>query len=277
MYEQLFIKGKNTGEAAQRLEELIRVLRSPQGCPWDREQTHESLRRCMIEEAYEAVDAIEQEDMSHLEEELGDVMLQVVMHAEIASERGDFDLTSVMNRVSDKMIHRHPHVFNDFDGKKSKNRAETIDNVLEKWENIKQKEHKEKTTTQSMNEIPKNLPALIRSEKVQKKAARVGFDWDDVECAFQKIGEETQEVLEAYRRGAKKEILEEIGDLLFAVVNVARFLEVDPEEALNCTSDKFIRRFGYIEQRAGEAGTRPEDMTLKEMDKLWDEAKLTEE
>jgi len=277
MYEELFIRGRNTAEAAERLKELIRVLRSEQGCPWDREQTHESLRRCMIEEAYETVDAVDQKDMDHLEEELGDVMLQVVLHAQIASERGDFDLTSVMNRVADKMIHRHPHVFHVPEGKKSGNQTETIDNVLEKWENIKRKEHEEKTTTQSMEKIPRSLPALIRSEKVQKKAAGVGFDWDDVEGAFQKISEETKEVLEAYREGTKEDVMEEIGDLLFAVVNAARFLKVDPEEALNCTSDKFIRRFGYIERQANAAGTRPENMTLEEMDKLWNEAKLSEE
>lgn len=277
MYETLYKRGETTAAAAERLEELIRVLRSEQGCPWDREQTHESLKRCMIEEAYEAIDAVDQKDMDHLEEELGDVMLQVVMHAQIASERGDFDLASVMNRVADKMIHRHPHVFNVSTGKKSGNEAETIDNVLEKWENTKRKEHEEKTTTQSMRGIPKSLPALIRSEKVQKKAARVGFDWDDVEDAFDKVGEETRELLEAYRRGEQGHVAEELGDLLFAVVNVARFLNVDPEDALNCTSDKFIRRFSYIEQKAEELGTRPENMTLEEMDKLWDEAKSMEE
>lgn len=276
MYEELLIKGKNTAEASERLKRLICVLRSENGCPWDREQTHESLRRCLIEEAYETVDAVNQKDMDHLEEELGDVMLQVVMHSEIASERGDFDLTSVMNRVADKMIRRHPHVFCISDGKKSENQIETIDNVLEKWENIKRKEHEEKTTTQSMNQIPRSLPALIRSEKIQKKAAGVGFDWDGVEDAFHKVSEEAEEVWEAYRRGTKQEIMEELGDLLFAVVNVARFLKVDPEEALNLTSDKFIRRFGYIEQRANEAGTDPQNMTLKEMDRLWNEAKLSE-
>ena len=230
----------------------------------------------MIEEAYEAVDAIDRQNLDNLEEELGDVVLQVAMHSAIGEERGDFDFASVMNRVTDKMIHRHPHVFKAEDVKKSENTVFTVDNVLEKWENTKRKEHGENTTTQSMRKIPKNFPALIRAEKVQKKAAKVGFDWDDVEGAFQKIGEEAGELLEAYRNGDQVNMQEEIGDLLFAVVNAARFLKVDPEESLNHTSDKFIRRFGYVEDQAIKAGTRPEEMTLEAMDKLWDEAKKLE-
>jgi len=276
MYDELYKRGETTGEAAERLKKLITVLRSENGCPWDREQTHESLRRDMIEEAYEAVDAIDRANLDNLEEELGDVMLQVVLHSEIAEECGDFDFASVMNRVTDKMIHRHPHVFNVSEGKKSENDVFTVDNVLEKWENTKRKEHREATTTESMQKIPRNFPALIRAEKVQKKAARVGFDWDDVEGAFQKIGEEAGELLEAYRNGDQVNMKEEIGDLLFAVVNAARFLKVDPEEALNFTSDKFIRRFGYVEEQAIKAGTRPEEMTLEEMDKLWNDAKRME-
>lgn len=276
MYDELYKRGETTGEAAERLKKLITVLRSENGCPWDREQTHESLRRDMIEEAYEAVDAIDRANLDNLEEELGDVMLQVVLHSEIAEECGDFDFASVMNRVTDKMIHRHPHVFNVSEGKKSENDVFTVDNVLEKWENTKRKEHREATTTESMQKIPRNFPALIRAEKAQKKAARVGFDWDDVEGAFQKIGEEAGELLEAYRNGDQVNMKEEIGDLLFAVVNAARFLKVDPEEALNFTSDKFIRRFGYVEEQAIKAGTRPEEMTLEEMDKLWNDAKRME-
>lgn len=273
MFEELYKKGETAGEAAERLMELIRALRSENGCPWDRVQTHESLRRDMIEEAYEAVDAVDRGNLVDLEEELGDVILQVALHSGIAEELGEFSFTSVMNRVTDKMISRHPHVFNVSEEKNDSNAVFSVDNVLEKWENTKRKEHGENTTTQSMRKIPKNFPALIRAEKVQKKAAKVGFDWDDVEGAFQKIGEEAGELLEAYRKGDQVNMKEEIGDLLFAVVNAARFLNVDPEEALNFTSDKFIRRFGYVEEQAIQAGTRPEEMTLEEMDKLWDEAK----
>lgn len=276
MYEELYRRGTTAGEAAERLKQLIAVLRSENGCPWDREQTHESLRRCMIEEAYEAIDAVERNDMEHLKEELGDVLLQVVMHAQIASEKGDFDLVAVINAVADKMIHRHPHVFNVLQGKNSVNATETIDNVLEKWENVKRQEHAETTTTQSMQGIPRCLPALIRSEKVQKKAAGVGFDWASAAEAFSKVSEEAEELSEACRQGEQECVQEEIGDLLFAVVNVARFLKVDPEEALNRTSDKFIRRFAYIEQRAAAEGTTPQDMTLQEMDRLWEAAKTLE-
>ncbi len=276
MYEELYKKGETVGEAAERLKKLMTVLRSENGCPWDREQTHESLRRDMIEEAYEAVDAIDRHHLDNLEEELGDVILQVALHSEIAEEQGEFSFASVMNRVTDKMIHRHPHVFNVSEEKNPENAVFSVDNVLEKWENTKRKEHEENTTTQSMQKIPRNFPALIRAEKVQKKAARVGFDWDDVAGAFQKIGEEAGELLEAYRNGDQVNMQEEIGDLLFAVVNAARFLKVDPEEALNFTSDKFIRRFSYVEDQAIKAGTRPEEMTLEEMDKLWDDAKRME-
>lgn len=276
MFEELYKKGETAGEAAERLMELIRALRSENGCPWDRVQTHESLRRDMIEEAYEAVDAVDRGNLVDLEEELGDVVLQVALHSGIAEELGEFSFASVMNRVTDKMISRHPHVFNVSEEKNDSNAVFSVDNVLEKWENTKRKEHGENTTTQSMQKIPKNFPALIRAEKVQKKAAKVGFDWDDVEGAFQKIGEEAGELLEAYRNGDQVNMQEEIGDLLFAVVNAARFLNVDPEEALNFTSDKFIRRFGYVEEQAIKAGTRPENMTLAEMDKLWDDAKRME-
>ena len=276
MFEELYKKGETAGEAAERLMKLIRALRSENGCPWDRVQTHESLRRDMIEEAYEAVDAVDRGNLVDLEEELGDVVLQVALHSGIAEELGEFSFASVMNRVTDKMISRHPHVFNVSEEKNDSNAVFSVDNVLEKWENTKRKEHGENTTTQSMRKIPKNFPALIRAEKVQKKAAKVGFDWDDVEGAFQKIGEEAGELLEAYRKGDQVNMQEEIGDLLFAVVNAARFLNVDPEEALNFTSDKFIRRFGYVEEQAIKAGTRPENMTLAEMDKLWDDAKRME-
>ncbi|MBQ6948995.1 MAG: nucleoside triphosphate pyrophosphohydrolase [Firmicutes bacterium] len=276
MYEELYKKGETVGEAAERLKKLMTVLRSENGCPWDREQTHESLRRDMIEEAYEAVDAIDRHHLDNLEEELGDVILQVALHSEIAEEQGEFSFASVMNRVTDKMIHRHPHVFNVSEEKNPENAVFSVDNVLEKWENTKRKEHREATTTESMQKIPRNFPALIRAEKVQKKAARVGFDWDDVGDAFQKIHEEVDELMEAYWKGDHGNIQEEIGDLIFAVVNVARFLRVDPEEALNFTSDKFIRRFSYVEDQAIKAGTRPEEMTLEEMDKLWDDAKRME-
>ena len=268
MYEELYEEGKTASEAFDRLIRIISLLRSEEGCPWDKAQTHESLKVCLVEEAYEVNEAIDNKDWDNLEEELGDVLLQVVFHGNLGESEGRFDLKSIANRECEKMIRRHPHVFSNI-------KAETIDRALEKWENMKKKE-RQGTQTESMNEIPKSLPALRRSYKVQAKAADVGFDWDHVDEAFNKVTEETQELLEAYRKNDQKRITEELGDLLFATVNVARFLGVDPEDALNFTSQKFIRRFGFIEGSAIDAGLKLEDMTLAEMDKLWEEAKESE-
>ena len=275
MYEELFQTAQTDAEAFERLCRVIRILRAPDGCPWDRAQTHESLTRGMVEEAYEVVQAIENQDRENLVEELGDVLLQVLMHAQIASEAGTFSLKDVCNREAAKMISRHPHVF----ARKSKkiNDSETlsVDNVLDLWENIKEEEKSESSTTASMQRIPRHLPALMRSEKVQKKAARVGFDWEDVSGAFGKLDEESAELREAYRMGDAAQIREELGDLLFAVTNISRFLQVDPEDALNAASNKFIQRFAYVESTATAQGRRLEDMALAEMDALWEEAKRT--
>lgn len=268
MDSELYRAGKTPEEAVERLLRIIRRLRGEGGCPWDREQTHESLKVCLIEEAYEVNEAIDNNDFDNLEEELGDVLLQVVFHALLGEENGKFDLKSIANRESDKMISRHPHVFSNIT-------KETIDTVLEKWENMKRKERKG-TWTDELEHIPKSLPALRRSRKIQAKAAEVGFDWDRVEEAFGKVREETDELLEAASQMDRHRIHEELGDLLFAVVNVSRFLNVDPEDALNFTSQKFIRRFGFIEESARETERRLEDMALKDMDELWEEAKKRE-
>jgi tetrapyrrole methylase family protein/MazG family protein len=265
-YARYYEEGKTAGEALGRLAEIITLLRGEDGCPWDRAQTHKSIRACLIEEAYEAADAIDKEDFDNLEEELGDVLLQVVFHADLGKENQKFDLKSIINRECDKMLRRHPHVF------LNKN-AEGIDNALERWENVKRAEKGTATHTDSLLSVPDALPALIRSFKIQKKAAAVGFDWDDVSGAFSKVEEETNELLAIYRGEDKAAIVEEVGDLLFAAVNVARFLGVNPEDALNFTSSKFIDRFGYMEQAAGIRGKRLEEMSLEEMDKLWEQAK----
>ncbi|MBR5641356.1 MAG: nucleoside triphosphate pyrophosphohydrolase [Firmicutes bacterium] len=273
MYEELFNTAQTDLEAFERLQKIIEVLRAPGGCPWDRAQTHESLTRGMVEEAYEVVQAIENHDRDNLIEELGDVLLQVVMHAQIAAESGNFGIRDICNREADKMISRHPHVF----GPKLENSKDSaglsVDNVLDLWENIKEVEKSETSTTASMQKIPRHLPALLRSEKVQKKAARVGFDWPDVGGAFQKMDEESAELKEAYEQGDQAHIKEELGDLLFAITNISRFLGIDPEDALNATSNKFIQRFAYVESSAKVLGRRLEDMTLSEMDTLWEEAK----
>ena len=266
-YAHLYDSAKTNEEAIRRLIDVVGVLRKE--CPWDKEQTHESLRKCMIEEAYEAVDAINNCDSDNLEEEIGDVLLQVVFHSQLGEEAETFDFVSVTNRECEKMIRRHPHIFYT-------ENVKTIDKVLEKWENVKRLEKGTSDYKSDLMNVPKALPALVRSYKVQSKAAKVGFDWDFVEDAFHKIKEEAEELEVAYTEKNKECIKEELGDLLFSVVNVARFLDVDPEEALNFTSDKFIRRFSYIEDKAKEKGLELDSMSLNEMDKLWEEAKSLE-
>lgn len=266
----IFKTADTAGEAFERLVEINRYLRSEDGCPWDKVQTHESLRKCLIEESYEVIDAINKKDADSMEEELGDLILQGVFHGLIGEEDGEYDLISILNRVCEKMVYRHPHVFLR---ENPENEAKTLDSALDKWENMKQLEKKNKSQTQSMMDIPLELPALMRSNKIQKKAADVGFDWDNVDAAFDKIIEEMKEVREAAATEDENHIKEEVGDLLFSVVNVSRFLGVDPEEALNFTSDKFIRRFRHVEEKAGEEGRNLSEMTLEEMDRLWEEAK----
>lgn len=248
------------------LLEIIRILRQPYGCPWDKEQTHKSIRKDFIEETYEVIEAINKEDTELLKEELGDVLMQVVFHAQIETEEGRFNFSDVCDGICKKMIVRHPHVF-------ANDNAETSDDVLVKWDEIKKKTKNQKTQSSVIESIPKELPALMRAQKVQKKAADVGFDWDDISGAFDKISEETQEVKEALRSGDKEAVLDEMGDLLFSCVNVARFAKVDSEEALTHTTEKFITRFKIVESLAAERGIDMEQASLEVLDELWDEAK----
>ena len=259
--------------AIDRLYEIVKVLRVE--CPWDRVQTHESLRPGLLEETYETVDAINNQDMVNLREELGDVLLQVVFHSILGEEASNFDLKDVINEECEKMIRRHPHVFLQ---ENTNNTPKSIDKVLEKWENIKEKERGETKTASRLAKVPRALPALTRAYKVQKKAADVGFDWDDVSGAFDKVREETRELTECCKAETvdKKALEEELGDLLFSVVNVSRFLGIDPEASLDYTIDKFIRRFTHIEDSALACGKALEDMSLSEMDELWNEAKKSE-
>jgi tetrapyrrole methylase family protein/MazG family protein len=251
-------------EALGRLISIVKILREE--CPWDREQTHESLRSCLLEEAYEVVDAINHKDDDNLEEELGDVLLQVVLHGILGAERNKFDFTTIANLECEKMIRRHPHVF-------LKEKVDSIDKALEKWENVKRKEREDTTHTHRLQAVPSALPALIRSYKLQARAAEAGFDWAEVSGAFQKLEEELSELREATEGKDPGHMAEELGDLIFSAVNVARFLGVNPEEALNATSEKFVRRFSEVEQGAKAIGKRLEDMSLEEMDVLWEQAK----
>lgn len=253
----------------QDLLDIIETLRNPGGCPWDREQTHESLKSALIEECYEVIDAIENEDEDALIEELGDVLLQVVFHASIGKEDGYFDIMDVIGAISDKMINRHPHVFGNGE-------ADNSEQVVANWDEIKKEEKGIETLTEEMKNIAKSLPATTRAYKVQKKAKKVGFDWDDINCAMDKVKEELNEIKDVYNCENKSIIEGEVGDLLFACINVARFLEVDGELALDKTIKKFINRFSYIESEAIKNNKSLKDMTLEEMDKLWEEAKSSE-
>ncbi|HEY5587068.1 MAG TPA: nucleoside triphosphate pyrophosphohydrolase [Ruminiclostridium sp.] len=250
-----------------RLIDIMKILKSKDGCPWDREQTHESLKRYLIEETYEYLEAVDLDDKRHMCEELGDVLLQVVFHAQIASENGDFNIEDVINGICEKMIHRHPHVFGDV-------RVENSGEVLKNWEEIKKKEKGVIDQTSVLQDVPKNLPALMRSYKIQQKAAQVGFDWDNPADVFAKIREEIDELEAEYTKSDKNGIEDELGDVLFSVVNLSRFLKVYPELSLSQSTNKFIGRFEYVEQRASELGKKLNEMTLSEMDVLWKEAKM---
>ena len=250
------------------LLEIIRVLRSPEGCPWDQVQTHQSIRRGLLEEAYEAAEGIDRDDADLLREELGDVLMQVVFHADIERQRGRFTMEDVVDGVVKKLIFRHPHVFG---GAKPEKDAQS---VLVSWDAIKRREKHQRTTTQAMDSVARSLPALWRAEKLQKKAAKVGFDWPDVSGALDKVEEELAEVRAAI--GGDGDVEEEIGDLIFAVTNVSRFVKVDSERAAEKTCNKFVRRFADMEQQAKAQGKQLSELTLEEMDALWDEAKKKE-
>lgn len=244
---------------------IIDVLRSPGGCPWDIKQTHESLKRNAVEEAWEVCDAIDEGSTDHLREELGDLLMQVIFHASIEKERGGFDLDDVSDEAVKKLIHRHPHVFGDV-------QADTPDEVLANWDAIKRADRKQ-TVAGAMDGIPRGLPGLMRSEKIQNKAAKLGFDWPDVSGAMDKLREEVGELQEGIDACDTENIKEEIGDVLFSAVNVARFFKLDAEECMHAACAKFIRRFRYLEEHAAAKGMKLEDMTLSQMEEIYQQAR----
>jgi tetrapyrrole methylase family protein/MazG family protein len=248
------------------LIDIMKHLRSENGCPWDREQTHDSLKKYLIEETYEVLEAVDLRDGKKLCEELGDLLLQIVFHAQLAKEDGNFDISDVITGICRKMIQRHTHVFGE-------DKADTPDEVVDNWEAIKKKEKGLKSQTGVLKDVPSNLPALMRSYKVQQKAAQVGFDWDNVDDIFAKVDEEIQELKDVYTSQNVERITDELGDVLFSVVNLSRFFKVQPELALTGTVNKFIKRFEYIEQESLKSGKKLEEMTLSEMDELWERAK----
>lgn len=247
-------------------KKIIEILRSPEGCPWDREQTHNTIRNEFIEETYEAVDAIDRGDKTDLCEELGDVLLQIMLHSQIADENGDFNVEDVIDGVAKKMVLRHPHVFGDVS-------VENSAQVLENWDKIKKTEKHQTSYTDTLKSVPMSYPALMRAQKIQKRAGKVGFDFESIEAPLQKLNEEHAELLEAIATGDKEKITEEYGDLLFTMVNISRFLKIDSEEALQKASDKFIKRFEAVEDAADKKGKDMKEMSLKELDALWDDVK----
>ncbi len=247
---------------------ITHILRSPGGCPWDREQTHESIRRDFIEETYEVIEAINKQSPEMLCEELGDVLLQVTLHSEMESEKNVFDINDVCDGICKKLIERHPHVFGDVT-------VSSTGEVLTNWDAIKKNSKHQKTQTESMLSVPREFPALMRADKVQNKARKVGFDWENADGAFDKLSEEFKELKEALKGGDKSDIEEEFGDLLFSAVNVARFIGCDSEECLTKATDKFISRFAVVEKLAKDRGIDMKNTDIEELDKLWETAKAS--
>lgn len=258
---------KRYADATNRLLVIMEKLRSENGCPWDKEQNHASLRKYLIEECYEVIDAIDRNDDDDLAEELGDLLLQVVFHAQLGKERGAFDFADVADGISEKMVRRHPHVFGNI-------HCDTADEVLVNWTKIKEGEKQDKGKISRRLDIPATFPALYRAQKVQKKAAEVGFDWDQSDDVKAKISEEIDEVQDAL--DGEGNLKEEIGDLLFAVVNWSRFHHIDAEETLRESTEKFTRRFYQVEDAIKEDGKDMGKMSLTEMDAYWDRIKTKE-
>ncbi|MBI5867665.1 MAG: nucleoside triphosphate pyrophosphohydrolase [candidate division Zixibacteria bacterium] len=264
------MRAKKSSEAQYTFADLVgimRKLRGPGGCPWDRKQNHRSLLPYLLEESYEVIDSVDRRDMKALREELGDLLLQVIFHAQLAAERERFTIDDVIDRICRKLVARHPHVF-------SKKRRLSAGQVLGNWERIKLAEPNGKTKKRGvLDGVPRSLPALLRAYRVQEKTARFGFDWDDVRGVLDKIDEEVGELRRSMRRRRKDEIAHELGDVFFALVNLSRHLGIDPETALSRTNRRFIQRFQYIEEHLPKTGKRLGEASLAEMDVLWEKAK----
>lgn len=269
----LYIPALDEGTSFESFAEIVAHLRAPNGCPWDREQTHETLRKHLLEESYEAISAIDSGDFADMREEFGDLLLQVVLQSQIANEEGKFNVNEVVQGIYSKIVRRHPHVFGDL-------KLENVQGVLANWEKLKEKERSEKKENSETKEerglldgVPLALPALSQAQEYQDRAARVGFDWPEIEGVLDKISEEIEEVKHATD---EKELAAEIGDLLFALVNLARWKKVDAESVLRETNMKFKKRFGFVEQGAKRQGRDLSSLSLEEMDAYWNDAKRQE-
>jgi tetrapyrrole methylase family protein/MazG family protein len=267
LLSSLYVPPLGEGTAFEAFQEIVAHLRAPDGCPWDKEQTHSSLRQHLLQESYEAISAMDAEDFPAMREEFGDLLLQIVLNAQIASEEGEFTANDVIRGIYDKIIRRHPHVFGDA-------KVAGVEGVLANWEKLKEKERKKDEQEKGfLDGVPLALPALTQAQEYQDRAARVGFDWPEIEGVLDKIGEEIQEVK---RADSEPELANELGDLLFALVNLARWKKVDAESALRGTNQKFRRRFAHIEQGARQQGRNLSDLSLDEMESFWQEAKKGE-
>lgn len=257
---------KKPGEAFARLAAVVDTLMGKNGCPWDTVQTRESLKPFLVEETYETLEALDSNQPEKIVDELGDLLYQILFHAKIAEKKGEFSITDVLENLSEKMIRRHPHIFQS-------SKADTPEKVLHQWEEIKKREKAHRDHRSVLDGVPKSLPALARAQKLQKKAARHGFDWDHLDPVVDKLDEEIAEFKEALAQGDARQAAEEMGDLLFVLVNIARFRKIDAEEALRATNNKFIRRFHFIEEEVRKRGKELKDTPLDEMERYWQEAK----
>lgn len=246
------------------LIKIMETLRGPHGCPWDKEQTRETLKPFLVEELYELLDALDEDDPEKIKEELGDLLFQIVFHCHLSGEKGEFDIHDVVNNISDKMVRRHPHVFGKAD-------LMTSEDVLVHWEENKKKEGKERESV--LDGVPRALPALYRAQRLQDKVSRVGFDWERIEDVFKKLDEELNELKTALGKKDQRAIEDEMGDIFFVLVRISNFVGVTPEDALRKTISKFINRFKHIEMRSSEQGRKLSDMTLEDMNILWEESK----
>ena len=258
------MNNKNTEKSFTNLLNIVRELRGPDGCPWDKEQTHESLLPYFLEEAYEVIEGVEAGDMNSLKEELGDVLLHVVFQADIAQNNSEFTIEDSLNHVNKKLVRRHPHVFGD-------KKADAAFHAKQNWESAK---HKEKKRKSRLDGVPETLPALTRAQRIQEKASYTGFDWKKIEQVWEKIHEEIQELKEAQSNGNKYHIEEEIGDVIFSIVNLARFLNISAESALRKSNKRFEKRFKFIEESCEKQGRSVDGLSLSEQDDLWEKAKL---
>jgi MazG family protein len=258
----------SAGPKFQRLVEIMARLRAPGGCPWDREQSFDTIKPYTLEETYEVLDAIDRRDWQDLAEELGDFMLQAVFYAQMAAEEEKFGIEDALDAINQKLVRRHPHVFGDAE-------ANTAGDVKRRWDEIKSDEKKSKGKAESglLTGVPRALPALVEAQQIASRAAGAGFDWDNAEQVIEKLDEELAEFAEARAAGSQEQLEGELGDMLFVLVNLARFVKVDPEQALRKTNAKFRARFGYIEQKLAEQGKTPRDSNIEEMEALWQEAK----